>query len=732
VNAVTPPTNDDIPELKLVEEPNSTIPELKLVEEPNSAIPELKLVEEPTTEPNWHSFPAPKRGVKAKTPQLELWNPAAAVNWSILFTSMFGMILHAHNWHALGKPILARINTVWAWITLPVLLTVTLLLPAMGNHALVALGLIAYVMVFLFGWYFTLGLYQINYVKEHHRAGYRRRDWLQPLGIAVLLLFVLAGVRAAIDLSNSWLDTPPPAPAPPPASAGQIGPSVPGTPTPAPPPPVVRTPTPSVPPLPPVVIAPPPPVAPPPVARPQPAELVLQPNQVGPSAWPALPAPLPLQPPTQVPTEPLKLPEKARQVCVGGGGRFVLFVHANTVSVFDANEAKIVRTVPLPEPNAPVTATMTQILFYAADDKLLHRVELLTGNALPPLAVDDAPVEAFAAGHASDGPLLIGTQHGSRFYSLADGRELVVPTIYDAGKPFILPAGKYWATATGLVWGWQTLPANRQTVSTVGMWTKKGFATEQLRAGPPTTAPILGSFTGKWATHNYDQVQFVPRSEMHLNEFNSWPRNTLSAFVPSVQDDWLVAVKYCEPLYATPQVNLANPSSWPGGTVTLYKPGSIAPQQAWFNTVLRHEAWQRSPSPDLKRNWANLEQRVLLLPAAKLLILVDELGERVQVLRWEPSQPKLDLGSELIWLSNPPRQYLARRVFIYVPQVNAPPRSGTFTLEMAPIGMIVEPLTDKVTWLPPMQNAPATVEVVLKYTPRQGDAIRQTIKLTKQ
>ena len=53
--------------------------------------------------------------VAVETPAApSLWNPNAAASWSLIFTPIFGAILHMKNWEALGEPQKAAGARSWA------------------------------------------------------------------------------------------------------------------------------------------------------------------------------------------------------------------------------------------------------------------------------------------------------------------------------------------------------------------------------------------------------------------------------------------------------------------------------------------------------------------------------------------------------------------------------------------------------------------------------------------
>lgn len=129
-----------------------------------------------------------------------LWNPAAAANWSLLFTPVFGAALHMKNWRALGDEEKAGQARMWMIATLVILLgmlTAGMVLPEseeldrMGRS--VGIGL-------LFAWYFTAARAQQKLVKERFGKNYERRGWLKPIGLAVLALGGLFVVMMIVAL----------------------------------------------------------------------------------------------------------------------------------------------------------------------------------------------------------------------------------------------------------------------------------------------------------------------------------------------------------------------------------------------------------------------------------------------------------------------------------------------------------------------------------------------------
>ena len=65
----------------------------------------------------------------------------------------------------------------------------------------------------------------------------------------------------------------------------------------------------------------------------------------------------------------MKLPAPAADACAGGGGRFLILHLAQTrqLAVFDVNQAKVVKYLPVPADNVRFAAGMNKLLVVAPD-----------------------------------------------------------------------------------------------------------------------------------------------------------------------------------------------------------------------------------------------------------------------------------------------------------------------------------------------------------------------------
>lgn len=116
-----------------------------------------------------------------------LWNPQAAVWWSLFLSPVFGSILHMKNWHALGEHEKAGQAMVWS-VAMAVVLIVSSLV-SMQNAALGRLGNMTGLIVMVL-WYIACAREQVAYVDA--RGAYPRRGWGAPVMAAIGAFFAFA------------------------------------------------------------------------------------------------------------------------------------------------------------------------------------------------------------------------------------------------------------------------------------------------------------------------------------------------------------------------------------------------------------------------------------------------------------------------------------------------------------------------------------------------------------
>lgn len=127
-----------------------------------------------------------------------LWNPIAVANWSVLFTPIFGGYLLAKNWDSLGKKNLARRSMLW------VVGGVIVLLVALANS-----GAVIFQFCYLVTWYFVSARSQAQYIKETLNSQYKKKGWLAPIVITLVIILVVSVFAETIDSERTGRPIPP-------------------------------------------------------------------------------------------------------------------------------------------------------------------------------------------------------------------------------------------------------------------------------------------------------------------------------------------------------------------------------------------------------------------------------------------------------------------------------------------------------------------------------------------
>ena len=127
-----------------------------------------------------------------------LWNPNAAASWSLLFTPVFGTILHWRNWSAMGETKHAAAAKTWLIAAVVVIIVLLVLIYA----GLAARGTVRIAnVVFLLTWYFAAAKPQAKAVAERFGEAYPRRGWLVPIAIALTaIIAAIAGITVLLLL----------------------------------------------------------------------------------------------------------------------------------------------------------------------------------------------------------------------------------------------------------------------------------------------------------------------------------------------------------------------------------------------------------------------------------------------------------------------------------------------------------------------------------------------------
>ena len=116
----------------------------------------------------------------------EMWNPQAAINWSILLTPVFGAWIQAQNWQQLGNEREKKKSYLWMVFSIICVLIIPFIsIPKPFSN----IGSL----VFLLIWYLLNGKEQLEFFKNNNLK-YEKKSWLKPVSIGlagVVIIFVI-------------------------------------------------------------------------------------------------------------------------------------------------------------------------------------------------------------------------------------------------------------------------------------------------------------------------------------------------------------------------------------------------------------------------------------------------------------------------------------------------------------------------------------------------------------
>jgi hypothetical protein len=433
---------------------------------------------------------------------------------------------------------------------------------------------------------------------------------------------------------------------------------------------------------------------------------------------PPLPDPIDMAPAPIQATTTYKLPAPVESIRVGGGGRFLIlhFPSTRKLGIFDMNEAKIVRYIPVPGDDVLFAGGMTRLVLYMSGSNVYRVHSLLTGEREKSGKLDlpAGKVEAFCMGYASDGPLLAGVANsGARLYDIRTFREIPLPSnaqnaVFPDQTTRRLEGGLYWAGATGRVFGHTGnygMPNGIKSVVIEGSKVQE-FGEHQgtwyVMPGPDDKHLYPGGY-GVMSV----QVRPVQNVAFSMGERSGYASHL---YLPALQGPYYMHLQTIED---------------PIGRITVYMLGDRQPLMSFQRTALcAYNDWS-------KLGKLGIENSVYLNPKAKVLVVVPAGHDE---LRLYPAD--LDAALEhsnreyLYFASSPPATFQSGKTFEYQAEAKAKKKPLVFSLATAPDGMKVDN-TGKVTWQVPADFADRRVDVILSAKDANGKEVFQTITLTQ-
>jgi hypothetical protein len=382
-----------------------------------------------------------------------------------------------------------------------------------------------------------------------------------------------------------------------------------------------------------------------------------------------------------------KLPDIAGDICVGGGGRY-LVLHLpklKKLAVFDVNEAAIVRYLPLTEDKVVFAAGLEKVVVGLTAKGALERWDLHSGEKeLTRTAPDAADVNRVLLGSASRGPVLVN----ETFLDLQTLKP--VPIKFTEGYP------PPWSpvSADGTVFGaWKANQSPTESTSFVLQGTELKRYNEggmgHIVPGPD------GQFVYTAAGVRTNQLKGV-----------GWAPAKPGYCLPAVEGSFFLALTPAE--------------GGKGGRLTISLQGNDQPlvKDAGFDHGVHFDGWDR----ELFGPW----KRVFFIPRAKVIVVFPDGNDRLELYPFDVEAALDRSGLDyLLITSRPPAQ--AKRGAEYTYQATAKSKKGgvKYQLSSGPEGMEVSP-AGLVKWQVPAGFQGAEADVLITVRDASGQEVFHT------
>ncbi|QEL13462.1 hypothetical protein [Limnoglobus roseus] len=474
--------------------------------------------------------------------------------------------------------------------------------------------------------------------------------------------------------------------------------------TPEPPTAVAVAPTPaplpSVAPKPPQVAPKPPPV---PVKPVEPVNVIRQPSAV-----------FSLKPTTADDGATVNLPESADAMCVGGGGRYLIFrlPRNRQLAVFDTVHGRVIKYLPIAEDAALFAAGMSKLYILHPAANVFQRWNLSTFEKEATVANSLAgPPTRMLMGHATDGPLYVAGQNvTSKQYAFLDPttfRQVEIKYEGGRGEPSVSErrAPQVRVSADGRVYAWWSTDLSPSGIST--------FVIQGASATGHNIHDSAGALLPGPDGTLFTSLKGVYTPELKpLNDKDRAPR---TALVPATSGPWYLAVTGGGATTSTSAVSLDLRMIGDGRSLVVLKnPKGL-------------DAGPRTASKSAGAS--HLYDRVHFIPEAELLVVVNAAGNALTLHRMN-LKTRLEAGGidYLLVSSHPPGVVGRGTKFEYTPTVLSKQGGVKLKVESGPPGLTVA--GDTISWAVPESFDEATANVLLTVSDASGQEVFHTFALS--
>lgn len=407
----------------------------------------------------------------------------------------------------------------------------------------------------------------------------------------------------------------------------------------------------------------------------------------------------------------VNLPGKVAATCVGGGGRyFILHLSGESqLAVFDVNQAKVVKHLPLESDKVKFAAGMNKLIVAYPEQGTLVRYDLGTfAREATGKCPVDGTIRGLAMGSASAGPVFVALYGKDRFGTLHTSLAFLDPATLaevDIAPPPPQPRWTWQDTDTvraspdGRTFTYKTKEAGTRAISVAVDKTTAADLREATRYIVPGGNGLLYTGNGRFTADG-------KRADRVDNGGNGRP------FLPSAEGRLTLRL-----LPAAGEFDPLN-------SAALRWKGEVLVAGDWTVFTFRdlgEFAISQWPTGDLPP-----DERFHFAPTANLLVQVPASNDRLVLHKFDLSAAYEQSGVDYLYVTSHPPAALGR---MYSYQIIARSKKGgvKFKLDTGPKGMAVSP-GGLLTWAVPADFA-APVPVAITVSDATGQQMTHAFEL---
>jgi S1-C subfamily serine protease len=418
------------------------------------------------------------------------------------------------------------------------------------------------------------------------------------------------------------------------------------------------------------------------------------------------------------PTVVRPLPAPVSDLCVGGGGRYLILhmPRVRALAVFDVSQARIVQTIPGADEDIRFAAGMDKLIVLHPSKKVLQRWSL-TGRqreALVPLPFKMDRVLCVAMGCASDGPLFVGGP-------VDDPKDLSKPRVALLDVQTLKPLPLTKVERHGIGFGEPT-PVRASANGRVFTTWRQGGSPQGIQVfaleGTELRTWYVGSTPGHCVPGQDGKHIFTSLLGIHTTDAKNVEgsnKDGRCGAVPAHNAPFFLGIRALEP-------GRQGKDADKGVRVYLVgdpRPLATLPEVSELGTDL--DAWGRTT--------LTLDKRLHFVPEAKVIITLPKENDRLVLRRFDVDEALAKSGVDyLLVTSDPPAS--ARRGATYRYQMAVKSRKGGVECRLGsgPKGLQVS-AAGLVTWEVPAGFRAAEAEVLISVTDASGQEAFHTFKI---